>query len=467
MPFKTLEDKNVSGENHASLTNLAWVSSAHNGTSSTIAGFAASTGVASEYTLSGTGTVLPTTASPTFTGTITDGSTTTGANHIINATEGAELMPSLATPNWTLGTGWETPIAGGVLNKNAAGTGTATPSGATAIVAGTTYKVVITVSGLSGAEFLFYYLGSTQVRIIADGTYTHYVTTSTTNNLIIDPFSSASTFVVSSISVKALTDNTGDLTVYGNLKLASPIQNSSGQNIITFGATGNVGLGDTDIGAKLTIGDNQGNAIAIYEGNGNGVAIRGLSSRGTTLNPTQILANDGLMGLRGAGYTDANTWANAKAQINFYAAENFTATANGTYITLATTPIGGTGATERMRIADTGTVNITNTLTYTNNAITVSSNAATVPVTSKLNTITNNAAGAVVITMTTTGAVDGQITLVRFYDYSGVAQNLTFVNTENSLVSVPTTSKGSTTIPTIMEFIYNGATSKHTIIKLA
>jgi hypothetical protein len=52
---------------HNNLGNLAWGSSGHTGTASTIAGFAAVTGVAAEYTLSGTGTVLALATSPSFT----------------------------------------------------------------------------------------------------------------------------------------------------------------------------------------------------------------------------------------------------------------------------------------------------------------------------------------------------------------------------------------------------------------
>jgi hypothetical protein len=93
-------------------------------------------------------------------------------------------------------------------------------------------------------------------------------------------------------------------------------------------------------------------------------------------------------------------------------------------------------------------------------ALTVSANAVTVPVTYKSFTVTNNAAGSVAITMTTSGAVDGQTAVIRFYDYSAVAQTLSWVNTENSTVLAPTTSNGSTTLPLTIGFIYNGATSK-------
>jgi hypothetical protein len=93
------------------------------------------------------------------------------------------------------------------------------------------------------------------------------------------------------------------------------------------------------------------------------------------------------------------------------------------------------------------------------NALTVSAGAVTVPVTYRSFAITNNAASSVTITMTTSGAVDGQSVIVRFYDYSAVAQTLSWVNTENSTSLAPTTSNGSTTLPLTVGFIFNGKTS--------
>ncbi len=95
-----------------------------------------------------------------------------------------------------------------------------------------------------------------------------------------------------------------------------------------------------------------------------------------------------------------------------------------------------------------------------NNAITASANAATVPVTSSLSTVTNNSAATLTITMATSGAVDGQKVVVRILDFSAVPQTLVFVNTENSDAVVPATSNGSTTLPRTVGFMYNAATSK-------
>lgn len=97
---------------------------------------------------------------------------------------------------------------------------------------------------------------------------------------------------------------------------------------------------------------------------------------------------------------------------------------------------------------------------FTINAITASGNAATVPVTYRLHNVTNNSAATLTITLTTASAVDGQMVMIRVYDFSAVAQTITWVNTENSTVSAPTTSNGSTTLPVTVGFQYNSATSK-------
>jgi hypothetical protein len=65
------------------------------------------------------------------------------------------------------------------------------------------------------------------------------------------------------------------------------------------------------------------------------------------------------------------------------------------------------------------------------------------------------------ITMATTSAVDGQMSIVRIYDYSvtPTAQTIGWTNTQNGAVSVPTTSNGSSTQPLTVGFMYNSASS--------
>ncbi len=96
----------------------------------------------------------------------------------------------------------------------------------------------------------------------------------------------------------------------------------------------------------------------------------------------------------------------------------------------------------------------------TANAITASANAATVPVTQRHNIVTNNSAATLTITMTTTSAVNMQVVIVQILDFSAAAQTITWVNTENSTVSAPITSNGSTSSPLTVGFIYNSSSSK-------
>lgn len=92
--------------------------------------------------------------------------------------------------------------------------------------------------------------------------------------------------------------------------------------------------------------------------------------------------------------------------------------------------------------------------------VTVTSNAGTCDVTHGIQNFTNSSASAMTITLTTTSAVDGQKKIVRIYDATGVAEGITWVNTENSTVTAPATSNGSTTLPLTVGFMFNGSTSK-------
>jgi hypothetical protein len=100
-------------------------------------------------------------------------------------------------------------------------------------------------------------------------------------------------------------------------------------------------------------------------------------------------------------------------------------------------------------------------------AVTASAGAATVATATRSTLVTNNAASSLAITISTTGATAQQPLIVQILDFSGVAQTLSWVNTENSTVSVPTTSNGSTTLPLTVGFIWNAATSKWRCVAVA
>lgn len=178
---------------------------------------------------------------------------------------------------------------------------------------------------------------------------------------------------------------------------------------------------------------------------------------------------------------------NGTGTVNFVdpgATANKVLLSNGTDFVLSTPTFPNASATLNKIIKSDGTNWVASTATYAspgtsgnlfvsdgtnwtasanpivNNAITATANAATVPVTYRLSTVTNNSAATLTITMTTSGASDGQLTMVRVYDFSAVAQTIAWVNTENSVVTVPTTSNGSTTLPVTVGFMYNSQTSK-------
>ena len=117
-------------------------------------------------------------------------------------------------------------------------------------------------------------------------------------------------------------------------------------------------------------------------------------------------------------------------------------------------------ATISTNIAVTGNTTITGALINLNNTVTVTTNAGTVSTSYRVSTFTNSSAATMTITMSTTGAIDGQMIMVRIYDFSAAAQTIAWVNTENSIVTAPTTSNGSTTLPLTVGFMYNGQTSK-------
>ncbi len=79
---------------------------------------------------------------------------------------------------------------------------------------------------------------------------------------------------------------------------------------------------------------------------------------GTAAALSQVLANGLLGGFVAAGYTNGGAFSGNKVGIYFRAAENFTSTAQGTYLDIETTQIGTTTKTEKFRIADSGNVGI-------------------------------------------------------------------------------------------------------------
>ncbi len=125
--------------------------------------------------------------------------------------------------------------------------------------------------------------------------------------------------------------------------------------------------------------------------------------------------------------------------------------------------------TERMRIDYSGNATITTSLNVPQvfNAMataTVTANAATITRANRNNKFVNSSAAAMTITLSTASAAAGDMLLVQIYDFSAATQPITWVNTENSTVTVPATSNGSTTLPLTAGFMWNASTSKWRIM---
>lgn len=145
----------------------------------------------------------------------------------------------------------------------------------------------------------------------------------------------------------------------------------------------------------------------------------------------------------------------------------FALTLTSTATTNATLPA-GTHTLAGLDVAQTFTaVQTGNLWIQTPQAITVTTNAGTADISHGVQKFTNSSAAAMTITLTTTSAVDGQTKIIQVRDFSAVAEGITWVNTENSTISAPTTSNGSTTLPLTVGFVYNGSTSKWRCIAVA
>lgn len=121
--------------------------------------------------------------------------------------------------------------------------------------------------------------------------------------------------------------------------------------------------GGTSTWASSGALQNSGSTISIYDVGiqqyrfGTGGNWASFHANGTSGSPTATAANDlmGVMSGRGYYVTGGPGYSGVgNALVRFYAAENFTSTAHGAYMTFATTPIGSTTNAERARITDDG-----------------------------------------------------------------------------------------------------------------
>lgn len=93
-------------------------------------------------------------------------------------------------------------------------------------------------------------------------------------------------------------------------------------------------------------------------GNGNYSAYTGRQARGTAASPTASQTDDILVEVTGRGYGATAFGSQSVVRIDMVAAENFTDTAQGTYMSLYTTATGATSPAERFRVGPSGQLGI-------------------------------------------------------------------------------------------------------------
>lgn len=472
-------------------------------------------GVVGEYTLSGSGTVVAMATAPTFstsiTGSYLDASEiliTDGSKNIVSAA--VATYPSLTELAFVKGV---TSAIQTQINSKGAGTVTtvsvATANGFSGTVANATTTPAITIiagaitptstNGVSAATMAFMDATSsvqTQLNAKGSGTVTA-VSIATANGFSGSSSGGATpalTIVAGAITPTTVNGNTfttGTYTLTGTAGKTLTFTNSitlTGTDAQTYTfPTTTATIARTDAGQTFT-GVNTftspATTTSITTGSASFTAwagattlltFGGTGASASTFMPSTLDASSSITGaIRTSGGISAakQLWVGTSLNVGT------TSTLTGVVTTGSDIELGNASDTTLHRVS-AGLVSIEgsniltagaaqvvtgqnkfNNIIDVNNAITASSNAATVPITFRLNTVTNNSAATLTITMTTASAVDGQMTIVRILDASAAAQTLAWTNTENSTVTAPVLTNGSTTLFLTVGFIYNSGTSK-------
>jgi hypothetical protein len=267
--------------------------------------------------------------------------------------------------------GWANPSSGvlaartiqsdGALTLAAGGTNqnvTLTPSG-TGIVLANRYIEFLNGSGIF-------------IRRAGDSSGTQQFWLDGTNKLNIG----AGATTIDLLSGKGLIESNGAFSFA--TALTATAVNTGGLKSANYGfstALGGAGFygGPMTFGGTLTASADSGLTNVWTTSGSIGSALVFRQGRNTLASPTASQANDLLGGLGARGYGATGYATVSRASINYYAAENWTDSAQGTYVKIATTPIGSTTRADVINIADTGVVTI-----YAGTASTASNNGALV-----------------------------------------------------------------------------------------
>jgi hypothetical protein len=268
---------------------------------------------------------------PTATGTLTAPTASispdTGGDMAINGDFASDLS-GWSGPNWAWSSGKALHTAGA--------TNALAQSGTTATV-GISYKIVFTVSDMTAGTIEPAFGGWLGPQFNTNGTYTVYALATTT---------AALTFIVPSSAFDGAIDDVAVYPVTGTGLTVGPRLTVDPTGTITTEGGLNINSEGSSPTATLTSSTN----VA-----GQGPGFLGRKSRGTIAAPTATQSGDTLFTLSGIGYqTTTGAWHSASAYIQMLASENYTSTAKGTYIDLATTLTGTTTRKVNARINNDG-----------------------------------------------------------------------------------------------------------------
>lgn len=160
--------------------------------------------------------------------TIADSQTTIYAN------KDPELAPTLETVNWDVTNGFSAG-SGELVCINDIDDSTATPSDGFSVTAGKTYHVVIVISDSTGS--IKYEIGGVEGTAITATTIAEYITANTTDKIIFTATAGA-TCTITSLSVRELVSDTGNLFVEGDIILGSRLSTTTGAGILSANGEG-------------------------------------------------------------------------------------------------------------------------------------------------------------------------------------------------------------------------------------
>ena len=233
----------------------------------------------------------------------------------------------------------------------------------------------IPLSTLNNGLF-FTTTNNTNLTLPTSGTVTALGNSSTGSGSVL-VLSTSPTFTTSiltpSIIGSAIADGTiiisGNNALSGNningVNMKFNVGDSGATTAMTILNNGNIGIGTTSPKGPLeVVMTDDYFQMTRYGDNAYAAGLAGQKARGTQSAPTALLLDDWITGLGGRGYdgvTFPSGVISASGIFIVAAAENFTPTNKGTYLSFIVTPIGSTTRGEKARLEADGTFRIYNT----------------------------------------------------------------------------------------------------------